>query len=1004
MFTPLHVHTHYSALDGMCKINELVSKAKEYGCKAIGITDHGTMSGAYDLYKECKKQGLQPIYGIEFYHRVDGIDKRLHLIAYAKSMTGLKNLYKLHELSYRNSEQGALGKRFPIITYGDLFAHKQDVIITTSCIAGHIPNLILNKKINEIYSTLEILKVQFGEDVYIELQNNTLDDQTTVNKDLIAYAKLYNIKTILTCDTHYVLKSDAKIHEMLLCMQTQSKMDNPKRFKFSANDFWFKSEDELKQNMVGVSQDDIRIALDNTNEIAEKCSFEYEPPKAENALPKYADDEKTTLRQLVNKGWKEKRHGKGKVEVNRTNYELKIIEQKNYSGYYLIVSDYINWAKQNNIIVGGGRGSGVGSFIAYLTGMTSVNPIEHGLLFERFLNPERYTSPDFDVDFSDQDAVISYLSSRWGNKNVSKIIAFGTLTARAVIRKVMSIYGFDMTAINLVNKSLPKKLELTLKDCEASGVFNEFKKKHPDMWSAMYRLEGTIDRASTHAAGILITPSSISDFVPASFVDGILVAGFDKYMLEELGLYKFDILKLTTLNVIDDCINNVLTSKNTIVNFGTINREDEAVYDDMCSGDVFGVFQLEEQRDFVKKMQPRCFADVTALNALIRPGTGNPEEYHKRKNGSSYERIDAERAYMDETYHTITYQEQIMLRVHTLAGWTLGKGDSLRKVKHIGEDKALAELYKTDCKALGVINDDDAIAKTWNEIVDALEGGYSFNKSHACSYADLAFQTAWLKHYYPVEFMAAVMTSRRTSSEDISNCLMQCKMMGVKILPPDINKPDKAYKVENDAIRFSINTIKGVGENALVSINSILPVCSFSDFIARCDTRVVDKTVVTNLIKAGAFESFETNRYKLLSQYFKTRKMKTDGETTQYYEALMFDFDNKVIGKMEKEVLGFYLTRSPFSDFSFKPLTAFGTDKYACIGGEITKVKTILDKNNNKMAFVTLATEFGNVEMIVFSKQFASCEENLQIGKFVMVEGYKGGDAKIKTNKVTLIA
>jgi DNA polymerase-3 subunit alpha len=1004
MFTPLHVHTHYSALDGMCQVPELVKRAKEIGCKAVAITDHGTMSGVYDLYKQCKKEDVQPIYGIEFYHRVEGIEKRLHLIAYAKTMKGLKNLYKLHELSYKQAEAGAFGKRFPIITYDDLFKHKEDIVICTACVAGHIPYLILQQRSAEVYSTVEMLKVQFGDDFYLELQNNTLDEQTVVNRELIALSKLYNIKTILTCDTHYIFKSDAKIHEMLLCMQTQAKMSNPNRFKFSVNDFWLKTEKEMMQNMIGVSQEDIRIALNNTNEIANKCSFELEIPKAEEALPRYSDDEKKALRVLTTKGWKEKKHGKTKKEFDRVNHELDIIEQKGYSGYFLIVSDYINWAKDNNIVVGGGRGSVVGSFVAYLSGITSINPIDNGLLFERFLNPERYTSPDADVDFSDQDAVIGYLQQRWGEDNVSKIISFGTLTAKAVIRKVLSIHGFDMTSINLINKSLPSKLNLTLKDCEQSGVFMKFKEKYPDLFNAMYRLEGTIDHVSQHAAGVLITPKPVREFVPAQYDGKILISGFDKYMLEELNLYKFDILKLTTLNVVDGCIKNIRQTKGIEINFDEINRSDNNIYSALCAGNVFGVFQFEKQKDFITKMQPRCFADLTALNALVRPGTGNPDEYHYRKNGGEFDQIKAEHGYMGETYHTITYQEQIMMRVHTLAGWTLGKGDSLRKMKNISSDKELEEQFKRDCKSVGIVTDDTEIAELWKEVVDALEGGYSFNKSHACSYADLAYQTAWLKHYYPVEYMAALMTSRRTDAEEIAECVNQCKREGIKILPPDINKSDETYKVENNAIRFSINTIKGVGQSALKCITELLPVSSFDDFISRCNTRVVDKTVVTSLIKAGAFDEFEQNRYKLLSQYYSTRKTKQDRELAEEYNLKTSDFNKDVIARMEKEALGFYLTSSPFDTYSFKPLEAFSNDKYACIGGEITKVKIHVDKNGNKMAFVTLLTQFGAVDTIVFAKQYALYSEQIKVGSLLMVEGIKDGDAKIKTNKITQIA
>lgn len=390
----LHVHSHYSALDGMCKVDELVQRVKELGQTAIGVTDHGNMSVVYDLYKQCKKHNIQPIYGIEFYHVVEGHDKRFHLTAWAKTMKGLKNLYALHELSHRHKIQGHFGKKYPVITYEQLFQHKEDIIIGTACIAGHVPYCILHDKHNEAYTTVETLKAQFKDDFYIELQANKIPEQEIANKELQKFAKLYGIKTILTADTHYILKEDVHFHEMLLCMQTQDKMDNPKRFRFSVEDFWLKTEQELRDSTTGLTKEEMDIALTNTNEIAMKCKFELELPKVEEALPVYSENEKLTLRELCNKGWKEKKHGKGKVEMERANYELEIIESKGYSGYYLIVSDYINYAKSNKIVVGGGRGSGVGSFIAYLTGMTTLNPIEHGLLFERFLNPERYTSPD----------------------------------------------------------------------------------------------------------------------------------------------------------------------------------------------------------------------------------------------------------------------------------------------------------------------------------------------------------------------------------------------------------------------------------------------------------------------------------------------------------------------------------------------------------------------------------------------------------------------------------
>lgn len=996
----LHVHTHYSTLDGMCKVDELVARVKELGQRAVAITDHGTMSGVYDLYKQCKKQGIQPIYGVEFYHKVEGIDKRLHLIAFAKSMKGLKNLYALHEISHINTETNKYGKKFPIITYNDLVKYKEDVIITSACIGGHIPWLISNNRKGEAIEMLTQLQAMFKGDYYIEMQSNSMVEQADANRELVSIAESLGIKYIITCDTHYILKEDAEVHEMLLCMQTQNKMSNPQRFRFSKNDFWLKTANEMREQTKGLTAEQIEIGLKNTFEIADKCNFEFELPDVHDCLPKFSDDENLTLRKIVNKGWNEKKHEKGKIEYDRAKYELSIIESKGYSGYYLIVSDYINWAKDNSVIVGAGRGSGVGSFIAYLTGMTSINPLNHGLLFERFLNPERYTSPDFDVDFSDRDKVVQYLRERWGEENISAIIAFGTLTARAVIRKVLSIHDFDMATINIIAKSLPKKLNLTLKDCEESKVFMEYKAKYPKLFEAMYRLENTIDHTSTHAAGILITPKAIREFVPALYdtEQGLLVSGFDKYMLEELGLYKFDILALKTLNEIDDTLKLIKENEGLDIDLDEIDFEDSNVYDDLCKGNVFGVFQLEDQSDLTKKLQPRNFEALTALNALIRPGVGDIETYVKRMNGESFEYLsDLEKPYMSQTYNTITYQEQFMLRVHTLAGWTLGKGDSLRKVKKIRENIEMRDQFLKDCFDNRVLSSHEDAEKAWNEIVDALEGGYSFNKSHACSYAKISYQTAWLKYYYPQYFMCAIMTSKRDNQEVIAERVTQCRQMGIKILPPDINKSDYIYKIEGDAIRFAINTINAVGDKALEEVEKLKPIESLEDLYTRGNLRVLDKRVIENIIKAGCFDFENPNRYEMLCKYYTLRKDKKIAEA--YKEHKFADIDK---ARLEKETLGLYLTCSPFDNYSFKPLQAYEDKTNAIIGGEITKVKSIFDRNNNKMAFITLTTQYGNVEVVCFAKEFNKYQDYLVEGNFVMAKGKRDG-SKMILNEITVL-
>jgi DNA polymerase-3 subunit alpha len=986
----------------MCKIDELVLRAKELNQHAIAITDHGALSGIYDFYKTCKQHNIQPIYGVEFYHYVEGHEKRFHIICFAKSMKGLKNLYALQELSYKQKYKGK-----PVVTYEDLYRHKQDIVVSTACVGGHIPYMITHGMWNEIYSTLENMKTMFGDDYYLELQSNTLYEQKVINRDLYNLSQLYDITPILTADIHYVYKDDAKIHEMLLCMQTKGKMSDEKRFKFPSNDYWLRSEEEMIKDAIGLTKEEAEKCLSNTMLVANKCCFEYEVPSKEEALPKYSENEQLALRQMCNRGWLSKQHNKSIVEKQRVNFELNVIEQKGYSGYYLIVADYIQWAKNNGVIVGGGRGSGAGSMVGYLCDITTLNPIDNHLLFERFLNPERITSPDFDTDFSAREPVIEYLKKRWGEDCVSSIIAFGKLTAKAVIRKVLGIHGFTQLEINKLSKSLPKKLNLTLADCEESDVFRSMKKQHPDLFKAMYRLEGTIDHVSQHAAGVLIVPKAVREFVPTMYdaKTNMLVSCFDKYMLEEIGLYKFDILKLVTLSVIDKTLELIRARHGESIDMLDLDRmsdkDDPNVYDSLCQGDVIGVFQLEEQQDMTKQIQPKDFEALTALNSLIRPGTGNPDEYIARMNGKEFSYLsDLEIPYMKSTYNTITYQEQIMMRVHTLAGWSLGKGDSLRKVKKIREQHELHNEFIWDCQHKGVLTSLEAIETAWSEIVDALDGGYSFNASHAACYAEISYQTAWLKYYYPLEFMCALMTYESTDQESISKRVKQCVQMGIKVLPPDISKSSNEFIIENDAIVIPFNTIKGVGDNAIQHLISLdyNNINTFNDFLTNIDSRLINKTIITNMVYAGCFDHFDSNRYRLLNQYYMHRGSKSDVEYAN--ELATKEHKQSDLAKMERESLGFYLQHSPFKNYNFKPLQMQVNN--VIIGGEIKNIKTLTDKNKKQMAFVTLETEFENVDVVIFSSQYSSAKQFLQSGNFVMVVGKKDG-SKVLLNKIQIL-
>jgi DNA polymerase-3 subunit alpha len=702
---------------------------------------------------------------------------------------------------------------------------------------------------------------------------------------------------------------------------------------------------------------------------------------------------------MVTNGWKQRKHNKTLVEKERVEYELNVIEQKGYSGYFCIVADYINWAKQNDIIVGAGRGSAAGSFVSYLSNIVDVNPVEHGLLFQRFLNPERQSSPDIDVDFSNQPKVFSYLKERWGYDKVSLIMAFGTLTAKAVFSKVLSIHGFQNTQIKQWTKTFPKILDLELKHCEDTEAFRTLRKTHNHLIEAMYRLEGVIDHITKHAAGVLITPKPISDFAPVIYdtENDMQIVGYDKYMLEAQGFYKFDILKLSTLNVIEDTINLVKQHKGDDISFDTITYDDDNVYSDLCTGNVFGVFQLSEQPEMTKQIEPVDFVGLTALNALIRPSAVS-QEYIERKNGKEFKYYsDLELTYMKQTYGVLVYQEQVMLRVHTLAGWSLGKGDSLRKEKDIKNNKELKNKYTMDCIERGYANNMllEDINNSWNDICTALDGGYSFNLSHACVYADIAYKTAWLKYYYPLEFMCALMSNKYDDSEVLAERVTQCKQLGIVILPPDINNASNKLTIENNAIRFALGSISGVGDEALEDIKSIQPITSFDYFINSINSQKCDMSVVINLIKAGCFEFTGQSKLELILYYLTFKKQKKKLLT---YQDIVYNDSVKL--QWEREALGLYLSKSPLDDYNFKAFDTYSENDNSILGGEVIKKKEVIDKNKNQMAFITLNTQYNNVECVVFASTYNDYKQLLNENELVMIQGKKS-NGKLLVNKVT---
>lgn len=721
MFVNLHNHSEYSPLDGMSKIEELVVRAKELGQPGIAITDHGSTSGLYDLQKYARKHNIKPILGSEFYFDHGG--HRGHLVLLAKNNNGLKNIFKLQELSY---VKGFNSK--PQITLEMLHTHSSDLVCLSACIANQIAQHIIHGKFKDALELAKHFQCIFGEDFYLELQSNTIPEQEVVNKAYVKISEATKIPLVVTNDTHYTFKEDAEIHEVVLAMQQNKSMSDPKRWKFSERDFWFKSEEEIKESVYGVDKHTLDIAIRNTVIIHDKTNAEIYKG---NFVPHYhtietGKTEDQMLREMVTERYKARVIDKGKHTakyVADVKKELEVIERNGYSGYHLIVQDYVNWARRKGIIVGDGRGSGAGCKVAYILGITEVDPEEYGLIFERFLADGR--KPDYDIDFSDSDLVFDYLTEKYGIENVARIIAFGTLAPRAGVRKVFSTFDHPQSLIAQINGCMPKRPTFKLAEAYAeSEELCRFRKKYPKEFHIIERLEGMITHESQHAGGVIIC-KNLGEMLPvktkAENKEKRIVA-LDKYMLEDLGHYKFDLLWLETLKVVQETVDMIREHEGIDLDLHAIDLNDANVYDMLCKGDLSGVFQLAEQAHKVMQQQPRNFKDLIAINALIRPGVGDWEEYIARRNGKPYDLHELRKPYLDETYGIITYQEQFMLDCHYFAGWDLAWIDKkVRKNKNIKEDKELHDLFISSCTAHDY--NISCINQLWNDICDAVDGG-----------------------------------------------------------------------------------------------------------------------------------------------------------------------------------------------------------------------------------------------------------------------------------------
>lgn len=1063
-FVHLHIHSEFSLLDGANRIKDLPVRAKELGMKAMAITDHGVMYGVIDFYKACKKEGIKPIIGCEVYvasrTRFDkeAQDKKYyHLILLAKNNKGYQNLSKLVSLGFT---EGYYYK--PRIDLEILEKYHEGIICLSGCLAGAVSQAILNGNIEEAENVAKWHHNVFGEDYYLEIQNNGVKEQVMVNQKIIQIARRLNIPIVATNDAHYLKKEDAYNHEVLLCIQTGKRITDEDRMRFETDELYVKSPEEMSEYFKNFPD-----AIENTVKIAEKCNVEFE--FGHTILPNYdVPEEYAThydyFKKLCDDGIK-KRYGENPSQeiLDRAAYELKIISQMGYVDYYLIVWDYINYAKSVGIPVGPGRGSGAGSILAYAIGITDIDPMKYNLLFERFLNPERISMPDFDVDFcyERRGEVIDYVERKYGKDHVSQIITFGTMSARMVIRDVGRALDMPYAECDKLAKMIPNELHITIKKAmeqnkELRDLYESDDEIHKMLDIAM-ALEGMPRQASTHACGIVITKEPVDTYVPLYVRDGQISTQFIMTTLEELGLLKMDFLGLRTLTVIQDAIDLVKENRGIDVEFDK-DMNDPKVYKLWQNGESIGIFQFESQgmTNFMKELKPDCLEDIIAGVSLYRPGPMDqiPRYISNKKNPDNAEYTHPSLIpILNVTYGCMVYQEQVMQIVRDLAGYSLGRADLVRRAmgkKKLdvmakereyfihGQADENGNVVIKGCIRNGI--DEASANKIFDEMAEFAK--YAFNKSHAAAYAVVSYRTAYLKAYYPEEFMAATLNSFLGNLDKIPMYIDECKRLNIDILKPDINKSFTKFTVDNGKIRFGLGSVKNVG---IAAVNAIVKEReengnyeSFTDFCERMKNEAVNKKCIESLIRAGAFDQFEQTRATLLASFESildtiqdTSRKSFAGQVTMFDLAAPEDnvnelkysfneqkeFSEKDLLSMEKEMLGIYISGHPLeklreqieretnvNSMKLNELAnlqstvldegefiarknEYKDGQFVKYAGIITNVKKKYTKNNTIMAFVTVEDLYGTVEIIVFENCYQESSKYLVEESIVMVEG-----------------
>lgn len=1041
-FVHLHVHTQYSLLDGAARIKDLVARAKELGMNALAITDHGSMYGVIDFYKECRKAGIKPIIGMEAYIAPksmtdrEGVREYAHLVLLAKNDVGYHNLIVLSSLAFT---EGFYYK--PRIDYDLLEKHCEGLVCLSACLAGDIPSLLLNGRYEEAKKIAERLKRMFGDDFYIELQNHGLPEQLAVLPRLNDLACELSIKTVATNDVHYVRREDAVAQDILLCIQTNRFVDEENRMRMSADEFYVKSESEMEKALF-----EYRESLKTTAEIAEKCDLEIR--FGERHLPKYEApegyDNLSYLTMLCKEGLKKRIPDYGETELKRLEYELSVISNMGFVDYFLIVWDFIAYARSKNIQVGPGRGSGAGSIVAYTLGITGINPIKYNLLFERFLNPERISMPDIDVDFcyERRQEVIDYVTEKYGKENVAQIITFGTMAARGAVKDVGRVLRMPFASVDAIARLIPRTPDITLKRAmelspELRNMYetDESVKKLIDL---SMKLEGLQRHSSTHAAGVVISAKPIMEYVPLQKNDESVTTQFPMGTLEELGLLKMDFLGLRTLTVIRDALNFIGESGREVPVLEELDYNDKNVYELISAADTDGVFQLESagMRRFMTQLKPDCLEDLIAGISLYRPGPMDQiPRYVSGKHDPSTIRYADKRLepILSTTYGCMVYQEQVMQIVRDLAGYSLGRSDLVRRAMSKKKADVMAKereyfLYGIEADGVpGAIKNGvpkDVANRIFDEMMDF--ASYAFNKSHAAAYAVVAYRTAFLRRYYPVEFMTALINSFIGDAEQVAGYIYCAKQMGIRVLPPDVNRSMSRFSIESGSIRFGLCAVRNVGEKVMDELvnerRSFGRFRDFADFSARCVG--LSKRMVECLIKAGCFDSMGYKRSQLLAGFgaimdmeASNKKKKESGQLSLFdvapitFEAPAVsipdipEYDSRMLLALEKEVTGIYISGHPLAELNTElanviPINSLSDSDNddtqphyregdaVSIGGIITSMKRKTTKSGDRMMGYGIIEDMtGAIEIVAFWSVLEKYQRLLVADSIVRIKG-----------------